>query len=314
MQAMARWKRAPRETLFSVPRVARYNGVGLAEDAPMAVAWEYRIYDQQQLAHSAEVEGAVELGRQFKGEDGPYCAKREDDRTRLVLARYDDDKISRRHVLVEPLPDRKLRITNLSRSLPLCIQGVKDLPPLATLDTPGPVVLILDKRAVRIKEAGTESTLLKEHSLGGDFTVGGAYFPSQADAGLVDLGKGVDADALMRWFQVTMGVLQSAASKDDFFMRAAQALVDVVRLDSGRVLLRDQSDWKEQAHYAGARADREADWQPSRRIWRKVIEEKRTFWEVPAAVNAAASLQGIKAIVAAPILDRHGDVIGALYG
>ena len=36
-----------------------------------------------------------------------------------------------------------------------------------------------------------------------------------------------------------MGVLQSAASTDDFFVRAARALVDLVGLDSGRVLLRD---------------------------------------------------------------------------
>ena len=41
------------------------------------------------------------------------------------------------------------------------------------------------------------------------------------------------------------------------------------------------------------------------------MEEKRTFWEVPPA---AASLKEIKAVVAAPILDSNGAVVGVLYG
>src|SRR5437879_848549 len=131
----------------------------------MDIGWEYRIYDQQRFVHSAEAEGPVELGRQVKGEEGPYSQKQDGERTRLILARYDDDKISRKHALVEPLPNRDLRITNLSKSLPVCIQGVSDLKPETSLETPAPVVLILGKTAIRIKEAGTESALLQQCSL-----------------------------------------------------------------------------------------------------------------------------------------------------
>jgi class 3 adenylate cyclase len=54
---------------------------------------------------------------------------------------------------------------------------------------------------------------------------------------------------------------------------------------------------------------------PSKQVLDRVRQEKKTFWQVPnPAVLTAPSLMGVKAVVAAPILDRTGDVIGALYG
>jgi sigma-B regulation protein RsbU (phosphoserine phosphatase) len=44
------------------------------------------------------------------------------------------------------------------------------------------------------------------------------------------------------------------------------------------------------------------------------LAEKRTFWQVPTEAGPGGSLQGINAVVAAPILDKGGGVIGALYG
>src|SRR5581483_4713847 len=58
------------------------------------------------------------------------------------------------------------------------------------------------------------------------------------------------------------------------------------------------------------------NWQPSQKVLKKVVEEKRTVWQVPGqtADVEAASLMGVKAVVAAPVLNRMGEVIGALYG
>jgi adenylate cyclase len=44
-----------------------------------------------------------------------------------------------------------------------------------------------------------------------------------------------------------------------------------------------------------------------------VCRDKKTCWEVPPAAQGA-SLVGVKAVVAAPILNRAGEVIGAVYG
>jgi adenylate cyclase len=53
-------------------------------------------------------------------------------------------------------------------------------------------------------------------------------------------------------------------------------------------------------------------WEPSHQVLAKMLQEKKTFWQIPT--TATQSLVGVKAVVAAPILDRTGNVIGALYG
>ena len=42
----------------------------------------------------------------------------------------------------------------------------------------------------------------------------------------------IDSQKILGWLQATMGVFLSAASSSDFFVKAAQAVVDVVGLDS----------------------------------------------------------------------------------
>jgi hypothetical protein len=50
-------------------------------------------------------------------------------------------------------------------------------------------------------------------------------------------------DELVGWLQTTVGVLQSTVGSADFLERAAEALVQIVGLDSGRVLLLEGECW-----------------------------------------------------------------------
>jgi adenylate cyclase len=53
----------------------------------------------------------------------------------------------------------------------------------------------------------------------------------------------------------------------------------------------------------------------SRHILERVSRDKGTFWETPDdSLAEAASLRGVSAVVAAPLLAGDGAVIGALYG
>jgi adenylate cyclase len=79
------------------------------------------------------------------------------------------------------------------------------------------------------------------------------------------------------------------------------------------VILRDKGTWKVQAFQASTAQRSEADWHPSRKVLDRIVQEKRTFWELPNTA-VTGSLIGIKALVAAPILDRNGQAIGVLYG
>src|SRR5439155_20976813 len=93
-------------------------------------------------------------------------------------------------------------------------------------------------------------------------------------------------------------------------------VVDLVGLDSGRVLLRQGEGWAVQALEMAARPGGLAasEWALSRQVMNRVLQEKKTFWQSPDQQSSGASLVGVNAVVAAPILNREGDVIGLLYG
>src|SRR5262249_22855544 len=124
----------------------------------------------------------------------------------------------------------------------------------------------------------------------------------------------IENEALVGWLQIALGLLQSAANSLDFFDRAAQAIVDLAGMDTGRVLLLENSNYRERARASqnGMKAA-ESNFQPSQRVIQKVTTEKKTFWELPR-LNAMGSVMGVQAVVAAPLLNQHGDVIGVLYG
>jgi adenylate cyclase len=132
---------------------------------------------------------------------------------------------------------------------------------------------------------------------------------------LAPAGRTAEGVAMVRWLQAAMDVFQSAATSAAFFDQAARALVDLVDLDFGRVLLLHQDNWKARAVQTSTRAILDEPATPSRHLLGRVLREKRTFWEVPEpAAGDAARLRGVDAVVAAPILDAKGEVIGALYG
>jgi hypothetical protein len=102
-------------------------------------------------------------------------------------------------------------------------------------------------------------------------------------------------------------VVQSAASSNEFFGRAERAVVDSIGMDWSRVLLVDSNgNWKQETSIG-------KDMVPSHNLLDHVRHDRRTFWASPKTVKWG-SVQPLRAVVAAPILNRAGDVIGALYG
>src|SRR5581483_1581863 len=122
----------------------------------------------------------------------------------------------------------------------------------------------------------------------------------------------LDSDSLIEWLQMALTLLQSATASPDFFPRAAQAVVDLAEMDSGRVLLFGPGGWAEKAS-ASADPRQDSEWMPSQRILDRVREERKTFWELPKMATLGSVL-GVQAVVAAPILDQRGAVLGVLYG
>jgi adenylate cyclase len=79
-------------------------------------------------------------------------------------------------------------------------------------------------------------------------------------------------------------------------------------------LVDGQGDWVEQAAFAVDNLSSKLATRPSRRVLDRVRHERHTLWELPVQTLHGGSLSGIEAVVAAPILNGDGQVIGALYG
>ena len=89
-------------------------------------------------------------------------------------------------------------------------------------------------------------------------------------------------DQVLGWLQSTIGVLQSAVGSPGFLQQAAEALVQVVGLSSGRVLLFDAEPFSVAAAYPPDGRP----WQPSQHVLRRLRQERRTFWQEPSGFRA----------------------------
>src|SRR5262245_39715781 len=238
----------------------------------MSAPWQLRIYEQQRLVHTAEGTGTIELGRQAVGEPGPFTEVHDSGVRRLVIARLDEDTVSRKHVRLEPLNETRLRLTNLSQKLPVVLSTGSEAAPGGAIEIPLPTMFVVGRRTIRLQSAEPTPPLL---------ALPEATLPPLAStpprkSGRLPSALGMEAEQLCRWLQAAMGVLQGVAGSREFFPRAARAMVDLVSLDCGRVLLLEGTNWRVQAavHASGPPSD--SDWRPSRQVLARLVNEKRT--------------------------------------
>jgi adenylate cyclase len=280
--------------------------------------WQIHVYEAQHLVYAGEVSGTVELGRQATAPESA-CGQTEErpGYWRVIVGRRDELNISRKHVLLEPLAGNRVRVTNQSTSQAVRFSDGGDLPPRAACERSLPLLLGLGGKLVEIQEVGSVQGPL--HSLASLTCPPGTRLRSgimpHPLAALPAPAEDQEAlEALLGWMEGVLDVLQSAAGSSDFFDKAASALVQLVGLDHGWVLLRDGDDFKVQAAAHAPDLPFDPESQPSRRVLRLVSQQKRTLWQVPEQSARGESLHQVNAVVAAPILDRAGAVIGALYG
>jgi adenylate cyclase len=270
------------------------------------------IYHQQQPVFSTRFTGPVELGRQQA--DEPPCYKRVEikDGVRIIVANQAEATFSRRHVRLEPLATGKVVVRNLSAAVPIATDSAGVVGPNDCHELTPPFVLVVGDRSMRIEideEASSPMVSLANMTL-----APGQHKPPSTRIRPIAAAaaKEEDGEMLVQWLQAAMSVFQSAASSPDFLQRAAQAVVELVGLDTASVVIWDGTIWNPQ-NVCTRRGSVSESWQPSRTILDAARSERRTFRRA-TSLTSAASLKGVEALVAAPILDSRGEVIGALYG
>jgi adenylate cyclase len=228
----------------------------------------------------------------------------------------DDRSISRRHCQIDLSPGR-CWLTNLSpngtRVNDICVaeqllhdgdriqigttlQAIIHLPvaPPSTASDGSNNLFTLGSGPLVIPESAHGASLLPDSSAGG--SIG-------AEAML----------PLMRSVGRVMDVLQTAMSSQDFFQRAAQAVVDLVGLDTGRILLLERTLWRPEATAFAPHLNQNVALPVSRSVLEMVRQHGQVFWEA-GGVEATNSISNLEAVVAAPILNERSEVIGAVYG
>src|SRR5205823_510347 len=121
---------------------------------------------------------AIELGRQSKSDERLYTPRPDPGGfTRIVIARLEEQTVSRQHVFLEPLSDGKFRLTNRSASQPIHIMGGEEVKPKAPpCVLTAPVLLNLGAKTIRVQEVGSQEDNLQS-------LPASARAPGVADAG-----------------------------------------------------------------------------------------------------------------------------------
>ncbi len=288
----------------------------------MTPSYQIRVYHNGQLKFSKEFARRLEIGRQKDASEPPpsrtdrYAAGLVGaDGTRLLIAPIDETDISRVHVQLDPLPGGKVRVKNISTSQPVAFADRAELktgsPPV---ELPVPFTLYLGSRTIEVCHRDDQEADLQ--SLADVTRLPGRPVDLPSMQYTMNLAGGhLDFEGMLTWLQSAMEVLQSAANSTAFFQKAAQAAVNLVGLTSSQVLLLDRNAWKPVAwHHATVPTGTAPTHAPSQRVLARLRDERKTFWRTGRLEDGDDSLLSVRAVVASPILDRQGQVIGALYG
>lgn len=296
--------------------------------------YQIRVYRRQQLCHTENLTDSVQIGRQRPDEPPPFQFL--PDIKRLIVAALDDKLVSREHLQLELLreeedprastdsgfvPVRGIRVQNLSRKRSVTVDTHGKLNPEQSVVVKPPVLISFEDLAIRVEQVTRGPDPWDVKSLDHPTMAPGAFAASGTLSLMAQkslLAASSDSankpDQLIHWLSEMMEVLQSAAGASDFLAQSVDAVSKILRLDSVSALLFENGKWDTKAALSRNQRNDLENRSPSRTILQQILDKKCTVYHVPASSMATASLQGIKALVASPILDPDGEVIGALYG
>lgn len=261
-----------------------------------------------------DVLGSLEIGRQRIGEPNPIAfiqGSGENGFDRLVVAPLAEASFSRRQITLELINAKTLRLTNTSKK-PWQLDVETMLEPNQVVEKSIPCSFALHTLLFKV-HADSQNIPVDEveifHSIT-DSVSGHATILEQSNK----LANVTDAEFIdiVNWLQMTMQVLQGTIGSQDFIKEAAVALVDIVGLESGRVLLGAPGNLKVATAHPPEFLDIK-NWEPNKNIVKRLSEFKKTIWHT-GEIKVGKTNLGAMAVVAAPIMDSKGNFLGALYG
>ncbi|MEM8735557.1 MAG: adenylate/guanylate cyclase domain-containing protein [Planctomycetota bacterium] len=295
--------------------------------APTQASPNLKVYEDQVLRCTVALGSRLEIGRQQPDEPPPYYYDASS--RRLVVAAKNNKRFSRQHVLIEQVDAIEidgssalqpvLRISNLSKKRTVKAES-EVISPQESRELAAPMLLLLEGLAIRIE---CDEDVEWQYSQLGHQTIPPQLSGSPANmvetiGQMLAFTGSENSEAiprLSRWLAEAMDLLRSAAGASDFYDQAVRSIARIVHLDLAIALRRTAGNWEVVSkHCEDSVEDTGLSQVPSQTILEKVLETKSTVCQLPRSALPVASLDGVSALVASPILDASGEVIGALYG
>jgi signal transduction histidine kinase len=257
----------------------------------------FHVRTDRESRHLEHAAGPIEFGRVPGGGDVPRCL-------------INDAFVSRDQLRVEELATGEIRVDNLSQKKAILLPDNSAIAPGGRRQLIPPVRLVV-----------SESSTVIEVEVGGEDLAANALAtvsqPLRAQRGtrafcLLHLGDSPSPEQVTQWLEVVVAVQRASPSSPEFYQQTAEALVELVGLDRGLVLLREGEGWNVAGR--GFRDDGGPGREFSHTVLRRVVAERRTFYQSRLSANSGDSLHQVRAVVASPIFGADDQVVGALYG
>ena len=218
---------------------------------------QLHLYVGTRLVHSGDLTMPTELGRQSDDNDPVYSPQPRNGSIRIAIAQKELKDMSRQLLLVTPLAFDRIRIENIGKQV---IQVVNQdaLERNQQREMQLPVELAIFDRRIKILRSKLVETVLL--SMNDPVSPPGSSRESfsaelSSKLPLAEKLSAQEREQFVRWLGGVTSVLQSAIGSSDFSERAAKEMVELIGLDSGRVLdVAQQEDWTVVASYQRRRA------------------------------------------------------------
>src|ERR1700722_12657278 len=126
----------------------------------MSMRLQVLVYENRQLKETSEFDGPVELGRQRDRDEGLFSCKRENNTWRWVIARRDETTVGRNQMMLYPLADGRVKVSNGSDKQPIRFLDRPDLQPGASCEANLPVLIVLGPtKTLRVQRAGNAGAI-----------------------------------------------------------------------------------------------------------------------------------------------------------
>ena len=205
----------------------------------------------------------------------------------IVQDRY----VSREHLILEETAEGQMRLQVTGNSA-VALDDGSSLDPGTECVRPLPLQIVIGYTQLKISAVPADPPT---EAVAGLATISRPLSnTTSSQPSLAIAEEHTSAETIAKWFERLMAVQRAAAGSEGFYFETARAVVDLVGLDRGLVVLRENEQWRIAAAYSRISND---DTSYSQTVLGQLLKQRRTFFESSLQQPSVASLARLDAYV-----------------